>query len=122
MKKAWIFQGGWEGHEPRQCVEKVAPVLETAGFDVRISDTLDVYADAEAMAALSLLVPCWTMGDMLPEQEKGLLEVASPGLVVGILVKARRPGGKQHRVARRGVGVDTGHGLGQGALVLAQGS
>lgn len=72
--------GGWEGHEPRQCVERVAPVLEAAGFDVSISDSMDVYADAETMASFRLIVPCWTMGEIPPELEKGLLDAVLGGV------------------------------------------
>ena len=29
--------GGWAGHEPRQCAEVFAPILEQEGFDVEVS-------------------------------------------------------------------------------------
>ena len=32
MKKALMVWGGWEGHEPKQCVEIFAPLLRTAAF------------------------------------------------------------------------------------------
>ncbi len=79
-KSALMVWGGWDGHEPCQCVEKVAPVLQAEGFDVRISESLDVYADARTMRALSLIVPCWTMGEISPEQEKGLLDAVKSGV------------------------------------------
>ncbi|HQE83622.1 MAG TPA: ThuA domain-containing protein [Candidatus Hydrogenedentes bacterium] len=81
-KTVLMVWGGWDGHEPRQCVEKVAPVLESEGFDVRVSDSMEVYADAAVMNALSLVVPCWTMGEIAPEQEKGLLEAVRNGVGV----------------------------------------
>ncbi|HOD49532.1 MAG TPA: ThuA domain-containing protein [Candidatus Hydrogenedentes bacterium] len=81
-KTVLMVWGGWDGHEPRQCVEKVAPVLEAEGFDVRVSDSMEVYADAAVMNALSLVVPCWTMGEIAPEQEKGLLEAVRNGVGV----------------------------------------
>ena len=31
-KKAVIVWGGWEGHEPKQCVDVFAPILEEEGF------------------------------------------------------------------------------------------
>jgi type 1 glutamine amidotransferase len=79
-KSALMVWGGWEGHEPRQCVEKVAPVLEGEGFAVEISDSMDVYDDGDKMQALDLVVPCWTMGEIAPEQEKGLLEAVKGGV------------------------------------------
>jgi len=81
-KTVLMVWGGWDGHEPRQCVEKVAPVLESEGFDVRVSDSMEVYADAAVMNALSLVVPCWTMGEIAQEQEKGLLEAVRNGVGV----------------------------------------
>ncbi len=60
--------GRWSGHEPQQCVERFAPALREAGFEVDIADTLDAYLDAGRMAALSLMVPCRTMDAISHEQ------------------------------------------------------
>ena len=52
MKSALMVWGGWDGHEPKQCVDVFAPLLEQQGFEVTISDTLDAYmslAKAEDM-------------------------------------------------------------------------
>lgn len=83
MKKALMVYGGWEGHEPKQCVEVFAPILQENGFEVEISDTLDAYLDAEKMRSLSLVVPCWTMGTITGEQEKGLLDAVKGGVGLG---------------------------------------
>ncbi len=80
MKKALMVWGGWDGHEPEQCVEILAPHLEANGFEVRISDTLDVYLEQDYMESLSLIVPVWTMGTITEEQEKGLLETVRGGV------------------------------------------
>lgn len=79
-KKALMVWGGWEGHEPKQCVDVFAPLLEEAGFEVIISDTLDTYKDADLMASLSLVVPVWTMGQIEREQEQGLLNAVKSGV------------------------------------------
>ncbi len=42
MKKALMTWGGWEGHQPKQCVDLFAPYLRENGYDVTITDTLDV--------------------------------------------------------------------------------
>ena len=52
MKKALMVWGGWEGHEPFQCVQLFAPILREAGFEVTVCDTLDAYLDKEAMRRL----------------------------------------------------------------------
>ncbi len=80
MRKALMVWGGWDGHEPKQCVDIFAPILEEKGFEVIISDTLDSYRDADLMGSLSLIVPVWTMGTIEGEQEAGLLNAVRSGV------------------------------------------
>ena len=79
MKQALIVWGGWEGHEPRQCVEIFAPLLEQAGYAVEISDTLDIYLDRARLSNLDLIVQVWTGGALTRDQEAGLLETVKNG-------------------------------------------
>ena len=81
-RNALIVWGGWDGHEPKQCMEIFAPILEAEGFDVTVSDSMDPYTDREFMKALSLVVPIWTMGTIEGEQEKGLLDAIRGGVGV----------------------------------------
>jgi type 1 glutamine amidotransferase len=83
MKRALMVWGGWDGHEPKQCVDTFAPFLQENGFQVRISDSLDVYLEKDYMASLSLIVPVWTMGTITNEQEKGLLSAVASGVGIG---------------------------------------
>ena len=78
-KKAIMVWGGWDGHEPKQCVDIFAPILEEEGFAVTISDTLDTYKDRDLMAEQDLVVPAWTMGQIEGEQEQGLLAAVDRG-------------------------------------------
>ena len=78
-KKAIMVWGGWEGHEPKQCVDIFAPILEEEGFAVTISGTLDTYKDRDLMAEQDLVVPAWTMGQIEGEQEQGLLAAVDRG-------------------------------------------
>ena len=80
MKSALMVWGGWDGHEPKQCVDVVGPVLQASGFEVEISDTMDSYLDEAKMKSLSLIVPVWTMGDITGEQSSGLLEAVKSGV------------------------------------------
>ncbi|RYG63217.1 ThuA domain-containing protein [bacterium] len=80
MKKALMVWGGWEGHEPRQTVERFAPFLQENGFEVRIENSLDVYTEESYMSSLSLVVPIWTMGVLTNDQEKGLLDAVKSGV------------------------------------------
>lgn len=79
-KKALFVWGGWEGHEPKPCVDIFAPWLEAQGFDVEISNTLDSYLDAAKMKSLDLIVQCVTQASITAGQEKGLLEAVRGGV------------------------------------------
>ncbi len=80
MKNALLVWGGWDGHEPKQCVDIFAPFLQENGYQVRISDTLDVYTEEDYMKSLQLIVPVWTMGQISGEQERGLLDAVRGGI------------------------------------------
>jgi type 1 glutamine amidotransferase len=80
MPSALMVYGGWEGHEPKLCVDVFAPILEGYGFEVQLADTLDVYLDAERLKTLDLIVPVWTMGTITKEQEAGLLAAVRSGV------------------------------------------
>ena len=82
MRSALMVWGGWDGHEPKQCVDVFAPYLREQGFEVRVSDTLEVYLEEEYLRTLSLIVPVWTMGKIESEQEKGLLSAIESGVGV----------------------------------------
>jgi type 1 glutamine amidotransferase len=83
LKKALFVWGGWEGHEPRQCTEKVAAELKKRGFEVIISDTLESYTDKKLMSGVDLIVQCVTMSKITQEQRNGLLDAISSGVGFG---------------------------------------
>jgi type 1 glutamine amidotransferase len=80
QKKALFVWGGWEGHEPKKCVDIFTPWLEEQDFDVEISETLDSYLDSEKMKSLDLIVQVFTMSQITPQQERGLLEAVKGGV------------------------------------------
>ena len=80
VKSALMVWGGWPGHEPKQCVDVFAPWLESQGYTVEVSDTLDAYLDTEKLSKLSLIIPVWTQGIITREQEKGLLDAVKGGV------------------------------------------
>jgi len=79
-KKALIVWGGWEGHEPKKCVDIFAPWLVEQGFEVEISDTLDSYLDVEKLKKLDVIIQVYTQGTIKPEQERSLLEAVKSGV------------------------------------------
>lgn len=80
MKKALMVWGGWDGHEPKQCMDIFAPVLRAEGYDVEVSDTLDSYLNAENMQSKDLIVQLWTMGTITRDQLTGLQTVVASGV------------------------------------------
>jgi type 1 glutamine amidotransferase len=80
MKRALMSWGGWDGHEPKQCVDVIAPLLAERDFAVDVVDTLDVYADRDRMATYDLIVPVWTMSSITREREAGLLDTVKSGV------------------------------------------
>jgi hypothetical protein len=80
MKSALMVWGGWLGHEPKQCADIFAPILDAAGYDVTVSDTLDAYLDKDKMASYSLIVPVWTMGEISGEQWGSLAQAVRSGV------------------------------------------
>ena len=83
MKKALMVWGGWEGHEPKQCVELFAPFCERPVLRSRFRDSLDAYLDTEKMGNYDLISQCVTMSSITPEQSKRLLKAVENGTGFG---------------------------------------
>ncbi len=81
--RALIIQGGWEGHEPTAVANYFAGRLRTEGFDVTISDTLEVLNDGEAVASYDLISPTWTMGHLSAQQSANLSRAVQGGTGLG---------------------------------------
>ncbi|MBS3968212.1 MAG: ThuA domain-containing protein [Truepera sp.] len=79
MKRAFIFYGGWAGHEPAQSSQRVHEYLQGEGFEVTRVDRLEPLADAAYLQGFDLIVPVWTMGEITREQEQGLLAAVELG-------------------------------------------
>jgi len=79
-KKALIVWGGWDGHEPQKVSAIFASQLEANGFEVEVTNSLAVYADAEKLAGLDLIVPQVTMSEIAKDQLAGLLAAVKSGV------------------------------------------
>lgn len=79
QRRALVVRGGWEGHAPVEITDRFVPFLRDSGFAVQTSQTLDVYVDAERLAATDLIVQCWTMGEITGEQLGGLRAAVRAG-------------------------------------------
>jgi len=60
MPKALIVWGGWEGHEPEKGAHIVAGMLREDGFDVRVENSTQAFADLP-IGKLNLIVPISSM-------------------------------------------------------------
>lgn len=66
-KKALIFWGGWDGHQPEQIAKMIQNILEELGMEVMIYDNQKCLEDAEVLKEFHLIVPVWTMGEIKEE-------------------------------------------------------
>lgn len=78
-KSVLMVYGGWPGHDPKETTHLFAGLLEEAGLDVTLSESLDSFLDKDLMSSLDLVVPIHTMSSITDEQEAGLLHAAREG-------------------------------------------
>lgn len=78
-KKALIFYGGWEGHEPEKTSRRFADILESHGYIVDRIPDLEALTDLARMAEYDLIVPMYTQSQINREQEAGLLGAVKAG-------------------------------------------
>ena len=79
MKKGLIFWGGWDGHQPELTSVRFGKMLEEAGFEVDIYDTLDCLADAEKVMSYDVIVACWTGGHIPHEYVQNVSKAVAAG-------------------------------------------
>lgn len=78
--RALVVRGGWEGHHPVEATELFIPFLRDQGFEVRVEETTEVYADADELRATDLLVQVVTMSKLEPAELTGLRTAVAEGL------------------------------------------
>ena len=80
MKKALIFRGGWDGHEPRLVSERFASLLKKNGIEPEIYDGIECLADREKLLEYDLIVACMTMSEIPREYERNVSEAVAAGV------------------------------------------
>jgi len=78
-KRALVFWGGWEGHDPEAVADVFRRTLESESFDVEVSNTLSVLEDRDKVRCLHLIVSVWTMGEISKEQCESVSEAVANG-------------------------------------------
>lgn len=77
------MRGGWDGHQPVETTERFIPFLELHRFDVRVESSPALYADANYMATVDLIVQTNTMSTIKPEEFTGLRQAIENGTGLG---------------------------------------
>jgi type 1 glutamine amidotransferase len=80
QKRALIFWGGWDGHEPRQVAAIFARQLRRRGFEVDVSDSQDPLSSLKSLRGYDLIVPEWTMGTIDRQALRNLLDAVRGGV------------------------------------------
>ena len=80
MKKALIFQGGWDGHEPQLTSKRFAEMRERNGISAVIYDNHECFADLDNLLTYDLIVACWTMGTMEGQYSRNISEAVARGV------------------------------------------
>jgi len=82
-RTALVVRGGWEGHQPVEATDRFVPHLEANGFSVRIEEGPAVYADADYMAGVDLVMQCVTMSSIEKDELAGLTTAVANGTGLG---------------------------------------
>lgn len=78
--KALIFFGGWDLHQPEQVAQVFERICSELGMSVELSSSLAVLADLPKLQTFRVIIPCWTMGTITPEQQAGVCAAVRGGL------------------------------------------
>ena len=78
MKNALIVYGGWPGHDPKGLADVFSQILESEGFCVTKSDSLESFS--RDLTGYDLLIPIWTMGAISREAEKNVCDAVAAGV------------------------------------------
>ena len=79
VKSALVVRGGWDGHQPTEATNLFIPHLEQHGFQVRVEDSPQVYAEAGYLTGVDLIVQCMTMSTIERDEFEGLRAAVEAG-------------------------------------------
>ncbi|MEM1167132.1 MAG: ThuA domain-containing protein [Planctomycetota bacterium] len=83
MARCLIFRGGWDGHQPVETVDLIAPRLGDAGLEVDVQDSLDGLDDEQKLRSYNVIVPMWTMGKIPGEASAAITSAVTAGVGLG---------------------------------------
>lgn len=79
QKKALIFEGGWDGHEPKLVAERFAEILRKNGYLCEVFHDQEILLNLDYLMEMDLIVPCWTMGSIDPAASKNIAKAVAAG-------------------------------------------
>lgn len=80
MKKALLFYGGWDGHEPEKVSERFEKILQKQGFLTERYAGTECLADREKLLSLDLIVPVVTGSTIARECSQNVSYAVSHGV------------------------------------------
>jgi len=78
-RRALVVRGGWDGHQPTESTDLFIPFLENNGFDVRVEDSPAIYADADYLPTVDVILQNVTMSTIEPDEFAGLRQAVERG-------------------------------------------
>ncbi|WP_375400895.1 ThuA domain-containing protein [uncultured Amnibacterium sp.] len=78
-RNALVVRGGWAGHEPVETTDFFIPFLQQHDFSIVIDESPQVYADADRMAGVDLILQAVTMVTIDAEAVAGLIAAVRAG-------------------------------------------
>src|SRR5699024_9776037 len=78
-RTALVVRGAWVGYQPVGATDVSTPFPESNVFTVRVEGSPAIYADAEYMADVDLILQCMTMSTIEKEEFEGLRAAVEAG-------------------------------------------
>ena len=78
-KRALVVRGGWDGHQPIESTDLFLPFLQEQGYETRIESSPAIYADADVMAGIDVIVQSVTMSKIEGAELDGLRAAVAAG-------------------------------------------
>lgn len=79
QRRALVVRGGWDGHQPVETTDSFVPFLTGQGYEVHVEDETTVYADADYMAGVDVVVQTVTMSTIADDELRGLTAAVRAG-------------------------------------------
>lgn len=79
QRRALVVRGGWDGHQPVETTDSFVPFLTENGYEVHVEDETTVYADADYMAGVDVVVQTVTMSTIADDELRGLTTAVRAG-------------------------------------------